>query len=62
MTEDGKASHPAPANTENDGWRDIAEKASTEKDPEKLVQLVEDLCKKLDQRDANRKRLQRRSA
>ncbi|MGC2446398.1 MAG: hypothetical protein WA477_02055 [Candidatus Sulfotelmatobacter sp.] len=40
-------------------WRDLAEQASKEPDSGKLIQLVQDLCDQLDQRDAQRKQKQK---
>ncbi len=40
---------------QHDDWRAIAEKASQEPDPKKVVKLVEDLCQKLEEREAQRK-------
>lgn len=39
------------------GWRDLAEQASKEPNPQKLVRLVEQLCDQLDHRSAQRKLL-----
>jgi len=36
-------------NLERGSWRDIAMRASTEMDPEKLAALVEELCLEMDQ-------------
>lgn len=57
MSEDGVPKKPVVRENGAGDWREIAEKASNEKDPHKLIKLVEDLCHKLDDRDANRKRL-----
>ena len=43
---------PLPHSAED--WRKIAEQASKEMDPGKLLQLVQDLCTKLDERNAQR--------
>jgi hypothetical protein len=47
---------PRPPKPEE--WRDIAAKASREKDPLKLIKLVETLCDKLDEESELRKRKQ----
>ncbi len=36
-------------------WRDLAERASKETDPHKLIQLVQQLCETLEERHAQRK-------
>lgn len=46
------SSAPAP---ETEDWRDLAAKAAEEKDPKKMLELVSELCDKLDQREAARK-------
>jgi len=38
-----------------DGWRDLAQKASSERDPKKLLHLIQELCDRLDQESATRK-------
>ena len=55
MSEDGKVSGPPPSSSTPKDWRDLARKASQEQDPEKLVELANDLCDLLDQRDEKRK-------
>jgi len=35
-------------------WKILAEEAAQEKDPEKLMQVVESLTRALDQREANK--------
>ncbi len=52
MPDPKSASKPNP-HTED--WRDLAEQASRESDPQKLVKLVQDLCDRLDQWHAERK-------
>jgi hypothetical protein len=42
-------------------WQEIAAEASREKDPQKLIQLTQELERALEERDA-RRRLGRRSA
>lgn len=37
-------------------WRQIAEQASKEQDPQKLLRLIQDLCDNLDHRDREGKR------
>lgn len=37
-------------------WREIAQQASQEQDPDQLLRLVRDLCNTLDQGGAGRKR------
>jgi len=37
------------------GWRELAERASKEPDPTKLVQLVHELCDRLEQAEQQRK-------
>ena len=36
-------------------WRELCRKAASELDPEKLMQLIAELTKALDERDKNRK-------
>jgi len=43
-----------------ESWRDLAQKASSEKDPKKLLQLVQELCDRLDQESATRKAQQKK--
>jgi hypothetical protein len=40
-----------PLKKSDRSWRDIADEASHEKDPKKLVQLAEELSRALDERD-----------
>lgn len=44
-----------PAVGASEDWREIAEEASREADPEKLLKLIQKLCDKLEERDAGRK-------
>ncbi len=56
--EESQASIPQPVRSEppvQEEWRDIAEKASHEQDPRKLLKLVDALCDTLDQRAAAQK-------
>lgn len=41
----------------DEDWRDLAEKASREPDPKRLVELVKELCDKLEHREAVQKRM-----
>ena len=50
MPDNGKVSNPAAPPIEH--WRELAEKASKEEDPKKLLQEVEELCNELEQREA----------
>lgn len=45
---------PKPSDRQQD-WRDLAEQASKEPNPQKLVRLVEHLCDELDHRGAQGK-------
>lgn len=47
---------PIAPSSQTPDWRTLAEQASKEKDPQKLLKLVQDLCENLDRRDADRKR------
>lgn len=52
MTDSGSGSKsPQPSSTED--WRKLAQQASIEADPERLIELVQRLCEVLDTRDAN---------
>lgn len=44
-----------PAASQCQDWREIAERASKETDPNQPLKLVQDLCDLLEQRDAERK-------
>jgi len=44
-----------PIPPEKEEWREIAERASNETDPSKLLRLIEELCSKLEEREAHRK-------
>jgi len=44
-----------PSATTSDDWREIAARAAKEKDPTKLLKLVEHLCEKLEQQNSARK-------
>jgi hypothetical protein len=41
-----------PTPPEREEWQDLAEKASKEQDPNQLMKLVNELCKKIDEREA----------
>jgi predicted Zn-dependent protease len=47
MTDETRKRTPPPPPT--DEWREIAERASREQDPRKLIELVQELCKKLEE-------------
>ena len=51
MADDKK--NGALPSSDQQGWREIAEKASKEKDPFTLLKLVQKLCEKIDQSRAN---------
>jgi len=53
MSQDGLPKKPPAAESQSEDWRTIAGKAANERDPHKLVKLVEELCKKLDERPRN---------
>lgn len=50
MPDDNKTSQPPPAQVER--WRELAEKASKEQDPQLLIVEVQDLCQELEARVA----------
>ncbi|HEV2401878.1 MAG TPA: hypothetical protein VGS27_33400 [Candidatus Sulfotelmatobacter sp.] len=52
----GTPSKPIASSSQTEDWRALAEQASKEQDPQKLLKLVQDLCDNLDHRDGNRKR------
>jgi len=52
MLDDKKPKSPSPR---WEDWREIAERASNETDPKKLIQLVRQLCDVLDQHEAKGK-------
>ena len=54
MPDDKK--EPISTSSPDSDWREIAEKASKEQDPQKLTQLVLDLCEKLDRNVIEKKR------
>lgn len=56
MQEDRKIPEAPAAPGEH--WKELAEKASKEQDPKKVLDAVEELCKELDEREAelNRRR------
>ena len=53
MAEDGK---PTPDPSAAQDWRDLASQASKEADPQKLSQLVQQLCDSLDHIEQQKKR------
>ena len=52
MPEESKPRKPSAAQPRPEGWRLLAQQASTEQDPKRLVDLVEQLCNAIDQRNA----------
>jgi len=50
MPDDEKTRVPAYSSSDSKGWREIAERASREKDPSTLLKLVQELCDKIDER------------
>jgi hypothetical protein len=54
MKEDDGKLIPKPSSAQD--WRDIAARASTEPDPQKLSELVQQLCDRLDQIDDQKKK------
>ncbi len=54
MPEHGRDTSANVAKSED--WRAIAERASKEQDPAKLIQLIEELCNLLEQQAATQKR------
>ena len=59
MSEDGLPKKPPATAGDAEEWREIAQKAANEKDPKKLIKLVENLCDALEEQNAARKRLRR---
>jgi len=49
MSDDEKTIAPAYTSSDLRGWREIAERASKEKDPYTLLKLVQELCNKIDE-------------
>lgn len=49
MPDNGKVSNPPAPPIEH--WRELAEKASQEEDPKKLLEEVEELCQELEKRE-----------
>lgn len=49
MPDDDKTGAIAHSVSDRRGWREIAERASTEKDPYILLKLVQELCDKIDE-------------
>jgi hypothetical protein len=56
MNDDGTIHSALPPLT---GWRELAARASEERDPEKLLQLVKQLGDELEQEEQQKKRLPR---
>ncbi len=54
MSQDNKPPIPPKAPIPRD-WRELAERASKEPDPEKLTQLIEELCDSIDRLRAERR-------
>ena len=52
MQKDGK---PTPTSSTASDWREIASQASKEPDPEKLSELVQQLCDRLDEIEEQKK-------
>ena len=50
MPDDNSPSHLSPPHAER--WRELAEQASKEPDPKKLLAEVEELCHELEKREA----------
>jgi hypothetical protein len=55
MSDVRKSSTIPLSTTTSDDWREIAARAANEKDPTKLLQLVEHLCEELEQQSSARK-------
>jgi hypothetical protein len=49
MRDDEKTGATAHSVSDRQGWREIAEMASKEKDPYTLLKLVQELCDKIDE-------------
>jgi hypothetical protein len=56
MGDNGNPKATPATETQPEDWRKIAERASKETNPEKLLSLVQELCAILEQRTAERKR------
>ncbi len=54
MSQDGKPARPTPA----PNWRDLAAQASHEPDPNKLTELVKEICYRLDENESIKKPVQ----
>lgn len=54
MPDDGNEPDPSS----NERWRELADKASKERDPKKLLETISQLCDALDARAAAQKRPQ----
>lgn len=51
LTDDAPSLNQPPTTTETENWRTLARKAAEENDPNKLLRLVQDLCRILEQHD-----------
>ena len=49
MPDDEKTGAGAHSSSDLHGWREVAERASKEKDPYTLIKLVQELCDKIDE-------------
>ena len=56
MPEHEKTGVVTHSSSDPQGWREIAEKASKEKDPYTLLKLVQELCDKIDERRGNQQK------
>ena len=56
MQDNGKSGATSHPSLDPQGWREIAEKASKEKDPYTLLKLVQELCDKIDERRVNQQK------
>ncbi len=56
MQDNGKSGATPHPSLDHQDWREIAEKASKEKDPYTLLKLVQQLCEKIDERRGNQQK------
>jgi hypothetical protein len=56
MSDDEKTGADTHCASDSEGWREIAEKASKEKDPYILLKLVQELCDKIDELKGNQRK------
>ena len=56
MSDDEKTGAATNSASNSEGWREIAEKASKEKDPYILLKLVQELCDKIDELKGKQRR------